>query len=141
MIMARPNPSTRSSCPPAPAKPAAAGRTATARSPAIRATALLIAEAIPACSSSMAPSTAAVRGATVIANPAPSTSTAGRTVVQYVVPTSTRARRATPAPATMGPIVMGRRGPIRWESAPIRAENRSMNRVIGSSDAPASSAE
>ncbi len=40
-----------------------------------------------------------------------------------------------------GPIVIGNRGPMRCASAPIRAENASMIRVIGISAAPAPSAE
>ena len=45
---------------------------------ATRATALLMPEAIPACSASTPPSTAAVRGATVAESPTPKTISAGR---------------------------------------------------------------
>src|SRR6266511_1627358 len=62
-----------------PAMPAATGRVATASSPAARATALLTAEATPACSALAAASTVAVSGATVSDRPRANTSTPGRT--------------------------------------------------------------
>ena len=46
-----------------------------------------------------------------------------------------------PTATTNGPMVIGQRGPMRCASAPARAENSSMHTVIGSNDAPASSAE
>ncbi len=48
----------------------------------MRATELLIADAMPACASSTAPSTVAVSGATVSDRPRPSTRSAGNTVSQ-----------------------------------------------------------
>ena len=48
----------------------------------MRATELLIADAMPAWESSTAPSTVAVSGATVSESPSPSTSSAGNTVAQ-----------------------------------------------------------
>ncbi len=48
----------------------------------MRATELLIADAMPACESSTAPSTVAVSGATVSERPRPSTRSAGNTVAQ-----------------------------------------------------------
>ena len=50
-------------------------------SAAARATSLLTAEAMPACSAGTAPSTVDVSGATVTARPKPNTSTAGSTSV------------------------------------------------------------
>ena len=107
----------------------------------MRATALLIADASPAWRSSTAASTVAVSGATVMTSPRPSTSVAGSTPFQYVTPGASRANNATPTPATIGPTVICRRGPMRCASAPLRAENRNMSTVIGSSDAPAASGE
>ena len=46
-----------------------------------------------------------------------------------------------PTATTRGPIVIGQRGPMRSASAPARAENSSMQTVIGNSEAPASSVE
>src|SRR6266542_3279230 len=66
----------------APAMPATTGRVATASSPAARATVLLTAEAIPACSSLAAASTVEVSGATVSDRPRANTSTAGRVLTQ-----------------------------------------------------------
>ena len=56
--------------------------TAMASSPAMRDTALLMAEAMPARRVSTAPITTVVRGATLTAMPSPSTVTAGKKVVQ-----------------------------------------------------------
>ena len=39
---------------------------------------------------------------------------------------------------TSGPTVSGRRAPIRWASAPARAEKTSISSVTGSEAAPAS---
>jgi hypothetical protein len=55
---------------------------ATASSPPTRATALLIADAIPASCSGTPPSTVAVSGATVSDRPKPKTTTAGSTCVR-----------------------------------------------------------
>ena len=56
--------------------------TATANTDARRDTALLIPEAIPACFSSTEFITVVVSGATLVAIPSPSTTTAGKNVVQ-----------------------------------------------------------
>ena len=61
--------------------PAATGSTATAMSPATRATSLFTAEAIPECSAGTADSAVEVSGATLMASPKPNTSTAGSTSV------------------------------------------------------------
>ena len=50
-----------------------------------------------------------------------------------------RARRARPAPTRTGPRLIWRRGPIRAESCPERAEKSSMIRVTGRSASPESS--
>ena len=65
--------------PPRPgANPATTGIAATASSCPVRATALLTPEAMPACSSSTAPSAVAVSGATVSDRPRPNTTMPGR---------------------------------------------------------------
>ena len=46
---------------------------------------------------------------------------------------------SSPHAATIGPMVMGRRGPIRVASAPARAENSSIRIVTGMVASPASS--
>ena len=46
-----------------------------------------------------------------------------------------------PAPTIRGPTLSWSRGPMRWASAPLRAEKASMITVMGSSEAPASSGE
>ena len=73
MVMAVRNPSAKraGSRASAPEMPAATGRTATASSPAVRATSLLTAEAIPAWSAGAAASTVEVSGATVRTSPNP----------------------------------------------------------------------
>ena len=43
-----------------------------------------------------------------------------------------RVINSMPTAITAGPRVIGTRGPIRWASAPARAENASMIIVIGS---------
>ena len=62
--------------------PASAGSTATAMRLAVRATSLLTADAMPECSAGAADSAVAVSGATLVASPSPSTSTAGSTWVR-----------------------------------------------------------
>src|SRR5436309_2957140 len=98
--------------------PAMAGRSATASRPATRATALLIPEAIPARLAGTAPNTAVVSGATTHDSPRPNTTTGTSTSGTYVEP-----------------------GPIRWASAPARADSSSMTTVVGNSAAPAASGE
>ena len=56
--------------------------TAMASRPAVRETALLMPEAVPACSVPTEPITAVVKGATLMAIPIPSTTDAGKKVVQ-----------------------------------------------------------
>jgi hypothetical protein len=46
---------------------------------------------------------------------------------------------STPPAATSGPAVSSGRGPIRWASAPTRAENSSISAVTGSTAVPAGS--
>ena len=52
-----------------------------------------------------------------------------------------RVNSSSPTAMTIGPIVIGRRAPMRCASAPDRGESKNISNVIGTSDAPASSAE
>ena len=75
-----------------------------ADSPATRAIALLIAEAMPASVSSASASTVAVSGATVIESPSEKTSSAGSRSVRYeVVDARQRRNSRIPAAASSGP--------------------------------------
>ena len=107
----------------------------------MRATELLMADAMPGVRVVDRAQHGGGEGATVNERPSPSTMSAGKTVAQYVVPGSTRPRSAMPTATISGPMVIGMRGPMRCASAPARAESSSMQAVIGNSDAPASSAE
>ncbi len=102
---------------------------------------MLTAEATPACASLAAARTVDVSGATVSDSPSPNTAIAGSTVPMYVLVTSTRVSSARPVPATMGPTVMGRRGPMRWARRPALADRVSIRIVTGSRAAPASIGE
>ena len=66
----------------APVRPDSNGNTATASSPPARATTLLTAEAMPACSAGAAPIAVAVSGATTMARPMPKSMIAGKTWVR-----------------------------------------------------------
>ena len=122
-----------------PVSPAIGGTTATASSPALRATALLTPDAAPACSVGAAASTVEVSGATSVVIPSPKTTTAGSTSVAYEASAPIRSMSSRPPAATSGPAVICSRGPIRSASAPDRADRASMISVNGSSEAPAAS--
>src|SRR5271163_5339189 len=115
--------------------------TATASSPAIRDTALLTPEAMPASLDGTASITAVVSGATLIAIPTPKTTTAGKNVLQYEPPIPGREKSAKPAAATSGPTVSGNRAPYRATSPPDQRESTKTNRISGSKAAPAWVAE
>src|SRR5712691_10439303 len=100
--------------------------TAIASRPATRATALLTPDATPAWRLSTAPITVVVSGATVIAIPNPSTTTAGKNVVQYEPPTPGRAYNPRPSAATAGPSVSGSRLPTRPTRPPDHRDNANM---------------
>src|SRR5215813_1661478 len=82
-------------------RPTAAGSTATATRPAVRATVLFTADAMPAFSSPAEESTVAVNGAMVRDRPSAMTRVAGSTSARYVLPWPTRVYRTKPAPATL----------------------------------------
>src|SRR4029077_20791400 len=108
-----------------------------ARRPATRATALLTPDATPACRLSTALITVVVSGATVIAMPNPSTTTAGKNVVQYEPPIPGRAYSTRPSAAVAGPMVSGRRPPTRATRPPDHRDSANMITGNGSSAAPA----
>ncbi len=108
-----------------------AGRAPTDRRDPARATALLMPLATPAYRSGAAARTVAVSGATSVARPSENTVMPGRTPVQKSVPSPTGTRRSTPTAHSSGPIVIGRRGPIRLESAASREDRSSRKIVIG----------
>src|SRR5262249_37473085 len=82
---------------------------ATARSAAPRATALFPPDATPTRPSSTAAITVLVSGATVTAIPVPTTTMAGKNVVQYEPPAPGTAQRRNPTAVITGPATSGRR--------------------------------
>src|ERR1700684_3437881 len=113
-------------------------KTAIARSPAIRDTALLTPEATPASREGTNSITAVVSGATLIAIPTPKTTTAGKNVLQYEPPIPGLRKSANPAAATNDPIVSGSFAPYRTTSPPDQRERTKINKIIGTRAAPAS---
>src|ERR1043165_6055251 len=94
-------------------------------------------EAVPACSSLTESITVVVRGATVIAMPKPSTSTAGRKLVQKLRLTPGNANSAKPAAAIAGPTTSGKRAPIRLIRPPDQRESENIMTTNGNNPAPA----
>jgi hypothetical protein len=90
----------------------------------LRETALLIPEATPARLSGTEFITVVVSGATQIAMPRPSTTTAGKKVVQYIPPTLGKMKRPNPAAATRGPITSGSFAPTLSTSPPTSATTK-----------------
>ena len=84
---------------------------AVASSPAVRATALLTADAMPASLSSASARTVAVSGETVAARPSEKSSMAGRTSVRKLVSWSKRSMSRNPPDTRNGPPAMNQRGP------------------------------
>src|SRR5947207_12987757 len=115
--------------------------TAIASKPAVRETALLTPEAMPAWLSFTEFITVVVNGATLIAMPRPSTTTAGKKVVQYLPPTPGLTKRANPIPAMIGPMTKGRREPYRLTNPPDQRESKNMIKMNGSDAAPAAVGE
>src|SRR5215470_19069324 len=111
--------------------------TAIAISPATRATALLTPDATPACCVSTAVIAVVVSGATTIVIPNPSTTTAGKNVVQYEPPMPGLAYKARPRAAMIGPMVNGSRLPTLVTRPPDHRDNRSISTENGNSAAPA----
>src|SRR4029077_18791425 len=98
-------------------------KTATAITPATRATVLFTPEATPTSCSSTAPMTALVSGATVIPMPSPITHIAGKKVVQYEPPAPGSASSRKPTAATSGPATSGARAPRRSARLPAGRES------------------
>ena len=112
-----------------------------AMSPADRATALLIPDAMPDRSAATEDITVVVSGATVTTIPNPSTTIAGKNVVQYCPPTPGRASNANPAAATIGPATSGPFDPYRSTSPPAHLDSTNMIEISGSNAPPAAVAE
>src|SRR5581483_7035023 len=111
--------------------------TAIASNPAVRETALLIPEAIPARFCRTEFITVVVKGATLMASPTPSTTTAGKKVVQYLPPSFGRMKSANPSAATIGPTTKGQREPYFFTNPPDQRDKPNMIRMKGSDAAPA----
>ena len=118
-----------------------AGRIATATSPPNREMAVFTPEAMPARLGPNAESTAVVSGATVSARPTAKIRTDGKTDIQYEETCAVAAARSKPAPATVGPMVIGTRGPTRSASRPAMGEPTRSVRVSGRRLAPPTTAE
>src|SRR5581483_4914723 len=105
--------------------------------PAVRATALFIPEATPACSTGTAFITAVVNGATKSAPPQPSSVAAGKNVVQYDPPLPGTAKAKKPSAAMTAPKSSGVRAPIRATRPPDHRDAATMQKMKGSKAAPA----
>jgi hypothetical protein len=119
---------------------ATAPRIAIASTPAVRETALLIPEAVPAYRLGTELNTVVVRGATVTPIPIPNTAMPGKNVHQYsegppVSPFSPISMK--PSPAMAGPMISGRRGPKRSTSPPAQRDRAVSSRAKGVKANPA----
>ena len=92
---------------------------------------------MPACRSGAAASTVAVSGATISASPRPKSVSGGSTWVQYDTPSPTPVSQRAPSAITIGPTVIGIRGPMRLPSSPPLPARKIMQIVMGSVPAPA----
>jgi hypothetical protein len=103
----------------------------------MRAIALFIAEARPLRAGSDESNTVVVRGAMKNAAPIPSSTTAGKYVVQYVPPMPGSAKSTNAQPATAAPIVSGVRAPIFATRPPDQRESPNCSSTNGRKAAPA----
>src|SRR5581483_1798741 len=110
---------------------------AIASKPAVRATALLMPDATPLRSLSTASNTVVVSGATKHAPASPSSTAAGKYVVQYEPPIPGRANAAKAAAATSAPATSGNRAPTRATRPPDQRERTATSTTNGSIAAPA----
>ena len=83
----------------------------------------------------------AVKGATLIAIPSPSTRTSGKFVVQYEQPIPGLGNNANQAAAINGPATSGSFAPYRSTSPPDQRDSRNLSRRRGSNAAPACAGE
>ena len=67
--------------------------------------------------------TVAVTGATTSIEPEPEHDDRGQHAREYASPGSMRDINSIPSAITIGPTVSGIRGPMRWASAPDRADS------------------
>src|SRR5678815_4619056 len=98
---------------------------------AIRETALLIPEAVPASSSETEFITVVVSGATLVAIPKPRTVIAGKKVVQYWPSVEGSAKRAKPIATIRDPNTRGRFAPYRSASPPDHRDSKNIRRMNG----------
>src|SRR5260370_13087650 len=119
-----------------------APKSAIARRPATRETALLTPDAAPTWrSSSTDVITVVVSGATVVAIPITMTIRRGQNDVQYEPPMPGNANSANPVAAINGPKISGNRGPIRSANAPVKRESNDIAATSGSNAAPVRAGE
>src|SRR5580698_1997780 len=111
--------------------------TATPINPAVRATALLMPDATPACSTPTEFITVVVNGATKSAPPNPRIVAAGKNVVQYDPSVPGRANARKPRAARVPPTTSGVRAPMRATKPPDQRDRTTMMATKGSSAAPA----
>src|SRR5579884_2729933 len=110
---------------------------AIAISPAVRATALFTPDATPLFSVSTASNTVVVSGATNSVPPIPSSTAAGKYVVQYDPPIPGSANAANPSAAKSAPAVIGMRAPTCATRPPDQRESANISRTNGNIAAPA----
>ncbi len=103
----------------------------------MRATALFTPDATPLFSVSTASNTVVVSGATKNAPPMPSSSAAGKYVVQYEPPMPGSANATNPAAATSAPTTSGMRAPMCAVSPPDQRDSVNISTTNGSSAPPA----
>src|SRR5262249_60753460 len=90
----------------------------------------------PTRPSSTAAITVLVSGATVTAIPVPTTTMAGKNVVQYEPPAPGSAQRRKPIAVITGPVTSGRRAPKRSISPPAQRDSPARMRANGRYAAP-----
>ena len=108
---------------------------------AARATALFTLEATLTWSGCAEAITVAVSGATKVTRPSPKTVAPGTTCRAHDAWGPILARRSKPIPASAGPTVSCRRGPMRWASDPDAGDSRNISAVAGKRATPAFTAD
>src|SRR5918993_1072850 len=112
-----------------------------AKIPAERETALFTPEASPECLPSTELIAVVVSGAMTNDIPSPSTTTAGKNVVQYEPSVPGTAKRTKPVAATSGPMMSGNLAPYRVTKPPAPREIRNVMMTNGTNELPAAVAE
>src|SRR5215212_1947157 len=112
-----------------------------AKSPAARETALFTPEASPECLPSAELIAVVVSGAMTNDIPSPSTTTAGKNVVQYEPVVPGMAKRTKPVAAITGPMMSGSLAPYRVTKPPAHRDIRNVMMTNGRKAPPAAVAE